>query len=191
MVNVIIMAMRYDNMPDTMAQVLYYGNIFFVALFTVEAILKIYGIGLYRYMQRGWNQFDFFLLLPAILAWLLLYCIGSTVIAAYCQNSKIVSFDQDVERFDSIVPDTVGRIASSDKCYDSSTLAFFIFAVIGMNLFASIRFNGGLNEHANFINVWKSMLLLFRMATGESYNEIMHNLRLQLCSRRKGTIVVL
>ena len=58
-------------------------------------------------------------------------------------------------------------------------LAFFIFAVIGMNLFASIRFNGGLNEHANFTTFGKSMLLLFRMATGESYNEIMHNLRLQ------------
>ena len=71
MVNVIIMAMRYDNMPDTMAKVLYYGNIFFVILFTIEAVLKIYGIGPTGICNEVGTSLTFFLLLPAILACLL------------------------------------------------------------------------------------------------------------------------
>lgn len=57
-------------------------------------------------------------------------------------------------------------------------LVFFIYAVIGMNLFSSVRLNGGLNDHANFRTFGSSFLMLFRMATGESYNEIMHNLQI-------------
>jgi hypothetical protein len=65
MVNVIIMAMRYDDMPNSMAQILFFGNLFFVILFTIEAVLKIYGIGPVRYIQQGWNQFDFTLVVTS------------------------------------------------------------------------------------------------------------------------------
>eukprot|EP00951_Prasinocladus_malaysianus_P000337 scaffold2539_cov43-Prasinocladus_malaysianus.AAC.1 len=46
---------------------------------------------------------------------------------------------------------------------------------MGMNLFGSIRENEFLNRHANFQNFPRSMLVLMRMATGESWNGIMHD----------------
>jgi len=51
-----------------------------------------------------------------------------------------------------------------------------------------VRLNGGLNEHANFQSFGSSMLILFRMSTGESYNEIMHNLQISepYCSEEAG-----
>ena len=180
MVNVIIMAMRYDNMPDTMAQVLYYGNIFFVALFTVEAILKIYGIGLYRYMQRGWNQFDFFLVVTSYIGLLIGPSMGSiTSLLRIVRTARLFRLIKMSKGLTALFQTLLVALPQVTNVMTLLLLAFFIFAVIGMNLFASIRFNGGLNEHANFTTFGKSMLLLFRMATGESYNEIMHNLRLQ------------
>ena len=53
-------------------------------------------------------------------------------------------------------------------------LFFFIFAITGMNLFGLAKFGKNLNRHANFKHFPSSMLVLFRMATGESWNGIMH-----------------
>jgi hypothetical protein len=54
-------------------------------------------------------------------------------------------------------------------------LFFFIFAVMGMNLFGRIKMQDNVTRHANFNDFPSAMLLLFRMATGESWNGIMHD----------------
>lgn len=54
-------------------------------------------------------------------------------------------------------------------------LTFWIYAVLGLNLFGKVTQNGEeLNDNANFSNVGLSMLTLLRMATGEAWNTIMH-----------------
>merc|ERR1712196_652129 len=53
-------------------------------------------------------------------------------------------------------------------------LLYFIFAIIGMNLFSGIKYGDFLNDDANFDTFLKSMNTLFRASTGESYNGIMH-----------------
>jgi len=54
-------------------------------------------------------------------------------------------------------------------------LLFFVFACIGMNLFADIMPGENLNQYANFRKFGTSLLLLFRMSTGEYWNGIMHD----------------
>jgi len=44
-----------------------------------------------------------------------------------------------------------------------------------MNLYAHVKHGAEINDHANFSRFWTSMYLLFRMATGESYNGLMHD----------------
>merc|ERR1711981_252172 len=58
-------------------------------------------------------------------------------------------------------------------------LAFFVYAIMGMNLFAKVKLGDNLTEHANFKSIWGSLLILFRMSTGESYNGIMHDCRIE------------
>lgn len=45
-------------------------------------------------------------------------------------------------------------------------LFFFIYAVIGMNLWGTVKPGPYLNRHANFQNVGIALLTLFRMITG-------------------------
>ena len=54
-------------------------------------------------------------------------------------------------------------------------LAYFIFAVLGMHLFGTVKRGEFLNEHANFETFARSLLTTFRMSTGESWNGIMHD----------------
>ena len=55
-------------------------------------------------------------------------------------------------------------------------LFFFIFAVLGMNLFAGVKKAGFVTRIANFDSFGESLLSLFRASTGESYNGMMHEL---------------
>lgn len=50
---------------------------------------------------------------------------------------------------------------------------------MGMNLFGGIRQGEFLNRHANFEEIGTSLLVLFRMSTGESWNGIMHDCMIQ------------
>ena len=56
-------------------------------------------------------------------------------------------------------------------------LLFFIFGVLGMHLFGRVKRGEFLNEHANFESFGSSLLLVFRMATGESWNGVMNECR--------------
>jgi len=58
-------------------------------------------------------------------------------------------------------------------------LIIYIYALLGMSFFGHLEFNQGPNElynrHANFNTFYVSCITLFRMATGESWNGIMHD----------------
>jgi len=54
-------------------------------------------------------------------------------------------------------------------------MLFFIYAIIGMQLFGSmdLRDNGSIGRHNNFRSIGHALMLLFRCATGEAWPEIM------------------
>ncbi|KAH7932161.1 hypothetical protein HPB51_029474 [Rhipicephalus microplus] len=54
-------------------------------------------------------------------------------------------------------------------------MLFFIYAIIGMQVFGNIRFDPDteINRHNNFQSFFQSLILLFRCATGEAWQAIM------------------
>ncbi|GCC17537.1 hypothetical protein chiPu_0021547, partial [Chiloscyllium punctatum] len=54
-------------------------------------------------------------------------------------------------------------------------MLFFIYAIIGMQLFGNIGLDDStpINRHNNFHNFFNALMLLFRSATGESWQDIM------------------
>ena len=51
----------------------------------------------------------------------------------------------------------------------------FLFAVLGMQLFAHVAWGEHLNADANFCSFATALTTMFRCATGESFNGIMHD----------------
>ncbi|GLE00148.1 hypothetical protein PINS_up008875 [Pythium insidiosum] len=58
-------------------------------------------------------------------------------------------------------------------------LIMFVYAVIGVQLYAGVMLGDNLNEHANFRNVPTAMVTLFRFATGEAWNDVMYDLMVE------------
>lgn len=54
-------------------------------------------------------------------------------------------------------------------------VVMFMYAVFGMDVFAFIKHRDGITSHANFENFGLAFMTLFRLATVESWNEIMDN----------------
>jgi hypothetical protein len=54
-------------------------------------------------------------------------------------------------------------------------LIFFTFSVVGMSLFSEQKYGNNYNDDANFKSFYISMMLVFRMATGDSWNDLMHD----------------
>lgn len=55
-------------------------------------------------------------------------------------------------------------------------LLLFIYAALGINLFSTVKHQELVNEQNNFKGVANAIVLLFRCATGEDWNKIMHEL---------------
>lgn len=60
------MAMTYETAPINFIKFLGYTNLFFTAIFIIEAILKIFTYGL-SYFKLTWNKFDFFVVTVSLL----------------------------------------------------------------------------------------------------------------------------
>jgi UDP-N-acetylglucosamine enolpyruvyl transferase len=76
-VNIVILASTVYNESTAFTNAKEDCNYVFTAIFIVEAGIKITGLGWRSYWRNGWNKFDFFLILMAIVD------IGFTVIAAH------------------------------------------------------------------------------------------------------------
>ena len=51
----------------------------------------------------------------------------------------------------------------------------YIFSVIAIALFSDIKLQGSLNKHANFQNIPRAFLTVYRLATYDGWNDIMHD----------------
>ena len=55
-------------------------------------------------------------------------------------------------------------------------LIYFIYAVMGIQLFSKVALKEALHHRANFQTFYLALVTLFRCSTGEYWNELMHDL---------------
>ena len=185
--NTIILALTITP-DDGRAPILEMINFYvFALLFCLECVLKLIGIGFIQYFSLAWNKFDFILVCFSFVGRLIdVGQLGSLlrivrvarIFRLVKANPKVLTlFKTLIYSMPSLV--NVGIILM---------LLYFIFAIIGMNLFNGIKYGDFLNEDANFDTFGKSFSTLFRCSTGESYNAIMYDTMIQppYCDEEAG-----
>jgi hypothetical protein len=58
--NVLIMSLEHHAMGQSWVDTLAFTNWVFIVIYTIEAALKISGLGFCQYFNNGWNRFDLF-----------------------------------------------------------------------------------------------------------------------------------
>nr|XP_032828240.1 voltage-dependent L-type calcium channel subunit alpha-1D-like [Petromyzon marinus] len=182
LLNTLCLASQHHGQSKGFSRFMDICNVIFTVLFALEMLLKLIAFQLRGYFSDQWNTFDF------------LIVVGSVI-------DVVVNEQEDTEerhRF-SITFFRLFRVLRLVKLlsrgegirtllwtflksfqalpYVSLLIAmlFFIYAVIGMQLFGRIALQDGthINRNNHFQTFLQSILLLFRCATGEAWQEIM------------------
>merc|ERR1719169_155350 len=191
-INTLVMAMaRFPSDETWDSSLNLVGNIF-AGVFFIECVMKLVCFQ-GNYFKDNWNIFDFL-------------CVASSLVG--------ITFDNFGPDNVSIGPVTsvvrifrIGRLfrllrfaKGLNKLFNAFlmslpklvnvgcilSLLLFLYAVLGMNIFAKVRFYGPHDDRGNFRSFYRAFMTLCRCMTGEAWNEVMHALGKSESARLAG-----
>ncbi|KAG1664655.1 Muscle calcium channel subunit alpha-1 [Nymphon striatum] len=176
-----VLASEHYRQPDWLDQLQEVTNIFFVALFSVEMLIKMYSLGFQGYFVSLFNRFDCFVVISSVGELIftnanVLPPLGVSVLR--CVRLLRVF---KVTRYWASLRNLVASLLNSMRSIASLLLLLFlfivIFALLGMQVFGG-KFNFNEDEYkprSNFDSFWQSLLTVFQILTGEDWNEVMYD----------------
>lgn len=184
--NVITMSLEYYEMPVELVYALKLFNFVFTGVFTCELLMKLYALGISRYMSERWNQLDVLIVILSIVGILLeeiesnLIPINPTIIrvmrvARIARVLKLLKMAKGMRALLNTVAQALPQVGNLGLLF---FLLFYIFAALGVELFGRLECDEehpcqGMSEHAHFQNFGMAFLTLFRVATGDNWSGLM------------------
>eukprot|EP01065_Artemidia_motanka_P018904 TRINITY_DN2230_c0_g2_i7.p1 TRINITY_DN2230_c0_g2~~TRINITY_DN2230_c0_g2_i7.p1 ORF type:complete len:3228 (+),score=877.55 TRINITY_DN2230_c0_g2_i7:150-9833(+) len=170
LLNSITMALQHHDQPESMDDFLFIANWVFVAVFTLEAVLKLIAFS-YHYFRDGWNRFD---LLIVLVSWVsVLSSTGSTSSIRVLRILRMLRLLKRAEGLKMVFNTTVNALPALVNIAMLLLFVFFIFGVFGVDLFGEIKESEELNRWSNFQNLYYALITLYQVSTTETWNDIL------------------
>ncbi|XP_034056728.1 voltage-dependent L-type calcium channel subunit alpha-1C isoform X15 [Gymnodraco acuticeps] len=182
LLNTICLAMQHHGQTKGFNDAMNILNMLFTGLFTVEMILKLIAFKPRGYFSDPWNVFDFLIVIGSIIDVILSEINNSEenarISITFFRLFRVMRLVKLLSRGEGIRTLLWTFIKSFQALPYVALLIvmlFFIYAVIGMQMFGKIALRDGteINRNNNFQTFPQAVLLLFRCATGEAWQEIM------------------
>ncbi|XP_076760429.1 ca[2+]-channel protein alpha[[1]] subunit D isoform X2 [Xylocopa sonorina] len=180
MINTVTLAMKFYRQPEIYTQALDVLNMIFTAVFALEFIFKLAAFRFKNYFGDAWNVFDFIIVLGSFID--IVYSEvnpGSTIISInFFRLFRVMRLVKLLSRGEGIRTLLWTFIKSFQALPYVALLIimlFFIYAVIGMQVFGKIAIDDdtSIDRNNNFQSFPQAVLVLFRSATGEAWQDIM------------------
>nr|XP_042698404.1 voltage-dependent L-type calcium channel subunit alpha-1S [Chrysemys picta bellii] len=198
MLNTICLGMQHYNQSAEMNHLSDNLNVAFTILFTLEMFLKLMAFKAKGYFSDPWNVFDFLIVIGSIIDVILseidtflassggLYCLSggcngidsadnTRVSITFFRLFRVMRLVKLLSRGEGVRTLLWTFIKSFQVCMDQFPVWLGNWAVIGMQMFGKIALVDGtqINRNNNFQTFPQAILLLFRCATGEAWQEIL------------------
>ncbi|XP_036387021.1 voltage-dependent L-type calcium channel subunit alpha-1D-like isoform X3 [Megalops cyprinoides] len=197
MLNTVCLAVQHYGQSPLFNYVMDILNMVFTAVFTVEMVLKLIAFKPRHYFTDAWNTFDALIVVGSVVD------IAITEVNKLVEPTEAPQVDESGNTEDSArisitffrlfrVMRLVKLLSRGEgirtllwtfiKSFQALpyvalliAMLFFIYAVIGMQVFGKVAMVDGthINRNNNFQTFPQAVLLLFRCATGEAWQEIM------------------
>ncbi|KAI3374886.1 hypothetical protein L3Q82_021425 [Scortum barcoo] len=176
--NTVVLMMKYHSAPTAYDTVLKHMNTAFTVLFSLECILKIMAFGFVNYFRDTWNIFDFITVLGSITEIIVDLQSVNTINMSFLKlfrAARLIKLLRQGYTIRILLWTFVQSFKALPYVCLLIAMLFFIYAIIGMQVFGNIKLNdeSHINQHNNFKTFFSALMLLFRSATGESWQEIM------------------
>ncbi|CAH1784486.1 unnamed protein product [Owenia fusiformis] len=179
-INTITLAMKYHGQGDTYSSALDYMNMIFTGVFAIEFLLKLLAFRFKNYFGDAWNVFDFIIVLGSFID--IIYTEvnpGSSIISInffrLFRVMRLVKLLSRGEGIRTLLWTFIKSFQALPYVALLIVMLFFIYAVIGMQMFGKIGLDPDTSIHRNnnFQTFPQAVLVLFRSATGEAWQDIM------------------
>ncbi|XP_067437350.1 voltage-dependent L-type calcium channel subunit alpha-1C isoform X6 [Thunnus thynnus] len=185
LLNTICLAMQHHGQTKNFNDAMNILNMLFTGLFTVEMILKLIAFKPRHYFVDAWNTFDALIVVGSIVDIAITEVNGlqnseenariSITFFRLFRVMRLVKLLSRGEGIRTLLWTFIKSFQALPYVALLIVMLFFIYAVIGMQMFGKIALldSTQINRNNNFQTFPQAVLLLFRCATGEAWQEIM------------------
>jgi len=176
--NTLLMTLKHEGEPPIMTLAIEYGNVVFFVIFVLEAMFKIIAVRWKSYWADYWNRFDFIILLltlPEFFTW----TGGMGAIMRVFRIGRLFKLVRSARGLRTLFNTFLMSLPAIYNVGALLFVLFFVFAVIGMELFGEREphlFSSGLNAYANFGTFQASLSSMFRICIGDGWSTMMRDL---------------
>ncbi|XP_057283767.1 voltage-dependent P/Q-type calcium channel subunit alpha-1A isoform X2 [Pezoporus wallicus] len=179
--NTIVLMMKFYDASDAYEYVLKMFNNVFTSLFSLECLLKIMAFGVLNYFRDAWNVFDFVTVLGSITDILVTEFGNNFINLSFLRlfrAARLIKLLRQGYTIRILLWTFVQSFKALPYVCLLIAMLFFIYAIIGMQVFGNIGIEeeddeSAITQHNNFRTFFQALMLLFRSATGEAWHEIM------------------
>ena len=142
--NTIVLMITWYNQPAIVGQINDALNYGFAIIFTIEAVLKLAAFGFKGYFAQAWNQFDFTIVVLTILSTIITLSSSANVGAAttFLRAFKITRILRLIRKAKSLMIIFETFLITIPALANVGCLLFlfiYIYAILGMQLFAEVK----------------------------------------------------
>nr|CAB3227400.1 voltage-dependent N-type calcium channel subunit alpha-1B-like [Phallusia mammillata] len=186
--NTIVLMLKDNNMNKSYEDALHVLNIVFTALFSLECFIKMFAYGPLNYFRDAWNIFDFITVVGSIADVMITLIAHANPQVEHDASgfinlsflrlfraARLIKLLRQGETIRILLWTFVQSIKALPYVCLLIVMLFFIYAIIGMQLFGNIKLDpdSQINHHNNFRHIIQALMLLFRAATGEAWQGVM------------------
>ncbi|XP_029911635.1 calcium channel, voltage-dependent, L type, alpha 1F subunit [Myripristis murdjan] len=182
LLNTVTLAVQHYEQSKTFSYIMDILNMVFTGLFTVEMLLKLLALRLRHYFIDAWNSFDALIVVGSVVDIVVTeFSSGedssrvSITFFRLFRVMRLVKLLSKGEGIRTLLWTFIKSLQALPYVALLIAMIFFIYAVIGMQTFGKIAMQDHtqINRNNNFQTFPQAVLLLFRCATGEAWQEIM------------------
>uniref|UniRef100_A0A673AEQ1 Voltage-dependent L-type calcium channel subunit alpha n=1 Tax=Sphaeramia orbicularis TaxID=375764 RepID=A0A673AEQ1_9TELE len=182
LLNTVTLAIQHYEQSKDFSYVMDILNMVFTGLFTVEMLLKLLALRLRHYFVDAWNSFDALIVVGSVVDIVVTeFSSGedssrvSITFFRLFRVMRLVKLLSKGEGIRTLLWTFIKSLQALPYVALLIAMIFFIYAVIGMQTFGKIAMQDytQINRNNNFQTFPQAVLLLFRCATGEAWQEIM------------------
>ena len=179
--NIFAMCVDWYGMPDQLTDTMEVISTVFTAIFTLEGFFKITALGIKQYLRDWWNCFDFVLVVTSVLEVIEVFSFNPTMIRIFriFRLMRLMRLSRKARGLQNLGKTLVTTLPSLMHVGFLLMIFFFMYAVLGVQLFYNVKHQDAVTRQANFESFGQALYVLFRISTGEDWNLAMYEVSVQ------------
>eukprot|EP01064_Diplonema_japonicum_P009432 TRINITY_DN16926_c0_g1_i1.p1 TRINITY_DN16926_c0_g1~~TRINITY_DN16926_c0_g1_i1.p1 ORF type:complete len:2141 (+),score=493.84 TRINITY_DN16926_c0_g1_i1:35-6457(+) len=175
--NVVALGADHHGIDSTGLLVIEIVNIVCTLIFTIEIVVKMIGLGVTLTFRDPYNRFDAFLVVVGV-PQLIISFVGSSTgggnflsIFKMMRVARVLRLGRRWTRLRETIRIVLESLTAVAYLSLLLLLILFIYSILGMQLFGK----SGTEDRLNFTSLWRSLLTVFVVVTGEGWVKVLKN----------------